>query len=233
MPVVVFASAKGGAGKTTAAILVASEIARSNGSNMGVALVDADPNQHSAKWAKKEGCPPKISLIENSNADTIIDDIDKARRGYTFVIVDLEGRGNITGACAISRADLVIIPCQGSLNDADEAMKTIKFIKNQSKLLNRNIAYSVLMTRTSPAITSKNLKHIINEFKKAQIDIFENDLTDREAFRTIHFVGGTINDLDSKQVGGVEKAIENSKNLTREILLKLRDMQAERATNHG
>ncbi len=46
MPVIVFASSKGGAGKTTAAIILASEPARHSTS---VTLIDFDPNQHSAK----------------------------------------------------------------------------------------------------------------------------------------------------------------------------------------
>ncbi len=75
MPVIVFASSKGGAGKTTAAIVLASELSRHNTS---VTLIDVDPNQHSAKWALKEGCPSNITLIEKSTEETIIDDIDNA-----------------------------------------------------------------------------------------------------------------------------------------------------------
>lgn len=46
MPVIVFASSKGGVGKTTAAIVLASELARHKTS---LTLIDVDPNQHSAK----------------------------------------------------------------------------------------------------------------------------------------------------------------------------------------
>ncbi len=57
MPVIVFASSKGGAGKTTACVTLAGELARQGkDKNIKVSLIDADPNQHSAKWALKEGC---------------------------------------------------------------------------------------------------------------------------------------------------------------------------------
>ena len=68
MPIIVFATSKGGAGKTTAAIILASELAR-NGAT--VTLIDADPNQHSAKWAVKEGCPKNISIIQNVTEESI------------------------------------------------------------------------------------------------------------------------------------------------------------------
>ena len=54
MPTVVMASSKGGAGKTTAAITLASELSRQGEEkDVKVALIDADPNKHGAKWAKK------------------------------------------------------------------------------------------------------------------------------------------------------------------------------------
>jgi chromosome partitioning protein len=40
------------AGKTTATVVLASELARQNAS---VTLIDADPNQHTTKWALKDG----------------------------------------------------------------------------------------------------------------------------------------------------------------------------------
>ena len=164
MPTIVFASSKGGAGKTTAAIVLASELAQHNTS---VTLIDADPNQHSAKWAQKDGCPSNIKLVEKSTEETIIDDIDNAQEQTAFVLVDLEGTASMAVASAISRADLVITLCQGSQDDADEAAKTIKLVNRQAKVLNRSIPFAGLMTRTNPAITPRTLKHIINEFRDA------------------------------------------------------------------
>jgi chromosome partitioning protein len=169
MPTIVFASSKGGAGKTTATIVLASELAQHNTS---VTLIDADPNQHSAKWAQKDGCPSNIKLIEKSTEETIIDDIDNAQEQTAFVLVDLEGTASMAVASAISRADLVITLCQGSQDDADEAAKTIKLVNRQAKVLNRSIPFAVLMTRTNPAITPRTLKHIMNEFHEAGVEIF-------------------------------------------------------------
>ncbi len=49
MSTIVFASSKGGAGKTTAAIILASEFARQSApKSKTITLIDADPNQHIA-----------------------------------------------------------------------------------------------------------------------------------------------------------------------------------------
>ncbi len=234
MTVIAFASSKGGAGKTTGCIALASELARQGKEkNIGVCLIDADPNQHSAKWALKDGCPDNIFLVQNSTEETILDDIDQASEKYGFVLVDLEGTASLAVAHAISRSSLVIAPCQGSQDDADEAVKTIKLIKRQSKALNREIPFSVLFTRTNPAITPRTLKFIMNEFKEAGIDSFEVSLIDREAFRAVRSFGGTVNDLNPKEVSGIEKAAENAFSFAEEVKWKIKNSVELKAVANG
>jgi chromosome partitioning protein len=224
MPTIVFASSKGGAGKTTATIILASELARQGAS---VTLIDADPNQHTAKWAKKDGCPSNITLIENASEESIIDDIEEAETKTAFVLVDLEGTASMAVASAISRADLVITLCQGSQDDADEAAKTIKLINRQSKVLQRPIPFSVLMTRTNPAIMPRTYRHIVSEFQAADVDLFKSSLIDREAFRAIRSFGGIVNDLDSQEVSGIAKAAVNAHEYAAEVIKKLKEGQGE------
>lgn len=223
MPTIVFATSKGGAGKTTATIVLASELAR-QGKDKGltISLIDVDPNQHSSNWAKKPGCPKNILSIP-SNEDNVLDDIESAEEKSNFVLVDLEGTASMAVASAISKADLVVVLCQGSQDDADEAVKTIKLIKNQSRLLKREINFSVLMSRTSAAITPRTLSYILAQFEEAGIDVFKCSLVDREAFRAIRSFGGTVNDLDPKEVSGIDKAIENAKFFAEEVKIKLKN----------
>jgi len=223
MPTIVFASSKGGAGKTTAAIILASELARQGiDKGIGVSLIDVDPNQHSAKWALKDGCPSNLSITQNSTEESIIDDIELSEDKNAFTLVDLEGTASMAVASAISRADLVIILCQGSQDDADEAVKTIKLINRQCKVLRRKIDYSILFTRTNPAITPRTLKHIVSEFKSANIDVFKGSLIDREAFRAIRSFGGTVNNLKPSEVSGIEKASNNAQSFAEEVKAKLK-----------
>ena len=52
--------------------------------------------------------------------------------------------------------------------------------------------------------------------------MFECSLIDREAFRAIRSFGGTVNNLDSKEVSGIEKAAQNAHAYAEEVKQKLK-----------
>ena len=62
-----------------------------------------------------------LTVISDILEEAIIDMIEEAAAKTAFVVVDLEGTASMTVAYAISRADLVVIPVQGSQLDAAEA----------------------------------------------------------------------------------------------------------------
>jgi len=225
MPTIVFATSKGGAGKTTSAIVLACELARQNAA---ATMIDADPNKHTAKWAAREGCPAGISVIaEDVSEENILDHITEAETQTPFVIVDLEGTASMMVAYAISRADLVIIACQGAQDDADEAAKTIKLVRRQQQAFGREIPVSVLMTRTSPAIRPRTQRAIVDQFRKAGIDLFASSLVDREAYRAMRSFGGSIHDLPMTEVSGLEKAAANAHEYAAEVVAKLKGQGAK------
>lgn len=221
MPVISCASSKGGAGKTTSIVLLAGELARQGlNKNIKVALIDADPNQHSAAWAKLEGVPSNIVLYENVTEDTILDVIELAQTQAQFVLVDLEGVASSAVVGAVSSSDLVIIPCQASQNDAKEAIKTVKTIRYASRIAKRNIPFSVLFVRTQAAIITKTSKYLTDTFTEAGIDIFKSALVDREAFRNIFSFGGTVNSVQAKskkEQESLDKAANNVQSLVLEV----------------
>ncbi len=149
MPTIVFASPKGGAGKSTSAVVLATELA---GRGATVAIIDADPNKPVSRWAGRPGKPETLTVVANATEDSILDQIDQAARQAAFVIVDLEGTASLMVGYAISRADLVIVPTQGSLLDATEAVKAIRLVRNMEKTAGKTIPTAVLFTRTSAAI---------------------------------------------------------------------------------
>lgn len=150
-------------------------------------------------------------MIEKSTEDTVLDDIETASSQTQFVLVDLEGTANFAVTQAISRADLVIVPCQGSEDDASEAARTIGLIRKQGRLLGRKIPCCILLTRTSAAIQTRLLKLIKQDFIESGVHILNSSLIDREAFRAVRSYGGTVNNLDPALVSGTDKAAINAK----------------------
>src|SRR4051794_31471048 len=130
MPTISFASSKGGAGKSTSAVLLATELAK-HGTT--VTIIDADPNQPVSRWGKKPNRPEALTVVSGVTEETLIDAIEDAAARTAFVIVDLEGTASLMVTQAMSRSDLVIIPTKGSALDAMEAIKVIKFIGRQER----------------------------------------------------------------------------------------------------
>src|SRR5271170_1267180 len=104
MPVIVFASPKGGAGKSTSAVVLATELALKGAS---VTVIDADPNRPVSQWAEKPGKPECLTAVADDSERTTIDTIKDDARRKTFVLVVEQGTASTTVAYAISRADLV------------------------------------------------------------------------------------------------------------------------------
>lgn len=223
MPTVVFISPKGGAGKTTSALILATQLAKFS----EVEVVDADPNRPIATWMRAGGGVKNLRVTDKVTEDDIGDVIDAAAMRAPFVIVDLEGTAAKIVVMAIQRADFVVVPTQGSHLDAQEATKALYLIQQHEKTMRRVdpnyvLPYKILLTRTNPAIRSKNLTHIHQSLIDNGIRVFESEMHEREAFRSIFSFNKTLEDLDRTQVNNVEKAILNAEEVTKELVDELR-----------
>lgn len=219
MPVISFANPKGGAGKTTTALLLASELA-SKGAQ--VVIIDADPEKWISQWGALPGQPENVEIISEVSEDTIVDLIEDASSRAQFVVVDLEGTASLMVANAIGMSDLVIIPTQGSSMDAKGGAKTIRLIRNQERLARRAIPHAVVLTRTSAAVTSRALRNVQAQLLQAGIEVFATAIVERAAFRDLFDYGGALADLDPSQVSNVEKARINAQEFTGEVLARLK-----------
>lgn len=226
MPVIAFANPKGGAGKTTTALLLATELAVKGAL---VTIIDADPERWISQWAKLPGKPESITIASDVTEDTVVDAIEEAERTAQFVIVDLEGTASLMVSNAIGMADLVVIPIQGSSMDAKGGAKTIKLIRNQEKMSRRKIAHAVVLTRTGAAITSRALRNVSEQLQAGGVEIFKTAIVERAAYRDLFDYGGTLATLDPKQVSNIEKAAQNAREFAGEVLARLKSAVAEKA----
>ena len=219
MPVIAFANPKGGAGKTTTALLLAVELAAKGAK---IAIIDADPEKWISQWGALPGKPDNIVIVSHVTEDSIIDAIEEAEESAQFVIVDLEGTASLMVSNAIGMADLVVIPIQGSSMDAKGGAKTIRLIRNQEKMSRRKIAHSVVLTRTNAAVTSRSLRNVAEQLQAGGVDIFDTPIVERAAFRDLFDYGGTLSNLDRAQVSNLDKAIYNAREFSGEVLSKLK-----------
>lgn len=224
MPTIVFVSPKGGAGKTTAALVLGSQLSKA----ASVTIIDADPNQPIAKWGKEATLSDKLRVVAKADENNILESIEDAAAKSQFVIVDLEGTANKIVLLAVSQADLVIIPTQGSQLDAEQAGRALKVVRESEKISRRAVPLSVLLTRTSAAVRSRTLNHIQQGLLNASVPVFDTELHERDAFRAIFSFRQTLDQLDAKQVSGLDKANANANAFMHEVVALLREGQGSK-----
>lgn len=219
MPVISLVSPKGGVGKTTVALTLAGAFADSGAP---VTLIDADPNAPLVAWAQRPRRPELISVVEDQSEDTIQANIEDALKSSKLVIVDLEGTANLRVSYAVAASDLVLIPCKGSILDANEAAKAIKLVRKTSAMLKRPIDFALVFSQIPAALKPRNLRDLEQQFAEHAIPVCPVSMIEREAFRTLFSTGGTLYTLGSTDVAGVEKARHNGFELAQWVVSRLR-----------
>lgn len=222
MPVIVFVSPKGGAGKTTSALALAMQIAL----RVPVTVIDADPNHPIKTWSEGGDTPQNMTIISNITDKTIGETIAEAATKTPFVIVDLEGTAATIVAYAIAESDFVVVPTQGSQLDAEQASRAFGLIRAHERGIQKHkpdyrLPYAVLFTRTSAAIQSRDTKHIRKSFKAGGIPFFETELNERAAFKAMFSYRQPLETLPRDEVSNVDKAIENAEAFTREVIARI------------
>lgn len=226
MPTIAFVSPKGGAGKTTSAFLLATALT----TFQEVTIIDADPNHPIQNWAKGGNTPPGLTIISDADEDTIIERIEDAAAKTPYVIVDLEGTASTTVVYAVSQADFVVIPTQGSQLDANEASRAIRVVRQSQKISKTRTAtpFAVLLTRSNPSVRTRTQTHIQRGLIEAGIPVFETELNERDAFRAVFSFQQTLDGLNPADVANLEKAKINVFEFVKEVLERLRADEGSR-----
>jgi chromosome partitioning protein len=224
MPTIAFVSPKGGVGKTTSAFLFSTAIAEI----YDITLIDADPNHPIRNWAEGGNTPKRMTIVSKVDEDTIIERIEDAASATPFVVVDLEGTASMTVMKAISQADFVVIPTQGSQLDANEASRAIRVVMQGQKMTGRAIPYAVLLTRTNSSIRTRGLTHIQNGLIEAGIPVLETELNERDAFKAVFAFRQTLDGLNPKEVPNLDKAKLNVLKFVEEVAGRLQAEQGSR-----
>ncbi|NNB17993.1 ParA family protein [Pseudomonas fragi] len=223
MPTTAFVSPKGGVGKTTSALTLATQLAAKGA---GVTIIDADPNYPIKKWAAGGHCPANLRVVSDVTENNIAAKIREAASIDPFIIIDLEGTAAKIVVLALQEADYVIVPMQGSLLDAEQAGRAVALIHDQELAVRRHLPeyklpFSILLTRTPPAYQTRNMASLRKSLEDKNIPVFETVMTEREAFRSMFFFQKPLEALDASEAPGIDKAIANASALAAELISKL------------
>lgn len=177
--VIVLATSKGGAGKSTLARSLASHWYHSG---LRPCLIDADPqgsliNRHNPEGPIKD--IPVIAEPEENVSNVILEVSEK----YSPVIVDTGGFRNRTTIRALSVAEMAIIPLKPSADDVQGALETFNLVSEINETperVNNKIIYRMIMTMTQ--IGTIISRHVKSEIEEMGLKIMKSELYHRVAY---------------------------------------------------
>ena len=125
MQTIVFASQKGGSGKTTLAAHMAVQACAAGIGN--VAMIDTDPQGSLHGWWKmRQDAMP--ALIQ-SDAENLAENLEHLRsQGQDLVMIDTQPAVTEAISKVVKHADLVVIPCRPSPHDLRAVGATVDIV---------------------------------------------------------------------------------------------------------
>jgi chromosome partitioning protein len=215
MPVISFANAKGGAGKTTAALLLATELAHEG---YRVAIIDCDPQRWITQWSDISGPVRNLEVISEVTIASLQCHVREMAGKVDYFVIDLAGAKDALVATAIGLSDHVMIPVQGSAMDAKGAAQILDLLAVIKQKASIAIPHSVVMTRVTSMVTTKAMLAIKGLLAARGVNVLNTPIGERTAFKELFEVGGTLHTLDATKVSNVDKARENAGAFAREVI---------------
>ena len=157
---------KGGSGKSTSAVCLASSLASEN---YDVLLVDGNATQGTASnWmARREDLNrelPVMTCVEKSGKLTGF--LQTVRDRYDIIIVDTAGYNSVELRSSILVADLLVTPVRVSQPDIETLVQMSEMVEEAS-IMNPNLDARILLTNASTHPHDKET----NEVKELAVDI--------------------------------------------------------------
>ena len=172
MKVISFLNPKGGSGKTTAVINIATALSRSG---YNIAVVDTDPQMSLTNWSKAG----KAAFdVFTAASEKDVNGIRKDLADYDFAIVDGAGSLSVITSAAVMVSDLVIIPVTPSPLDFSAAGSVVTVLEAQA--YSRKVEARFLITRKIEMATMLNV--LKESIKDTGVKAFRTAITQRQVY---------------------------------------------------
>ena len=215
-------SGKGGAGKTTAVILIAGEYALQG---KRVLLIDADSRQNLQEWLKrceaKGNLPENIELITAARQTTVQQLLENDANRYEVVLMDSPGQDTVLRDTIIAGSHIVLTPIQPNQDEIKAAGQVATDTADISDKVGRVIPHANFATRiTMPARfleAYRLIRPFVRNLQEGGYDsyLLDTELMERNCYREIRNGYGTLQMLDLTE--SVKKARTEVMNLVSNI----------------
>jgi chromosome partitioning protein len=213
MKVISFITQKGGSGKTTSLLNLATHASIvSKGMSL---VIDLDPQKSTlAWWESREhenvGCID-VKVDQLSHALDIVE-----KKGFTNVFIDTPARAESVNNIAIKNSDFCLLPCQPSLLDMRAAKASVESIKTLGK------KGAFFITRANPR--GYRVEDAINALKVHGLPVCPIPIVDRTAYRDSYAYGEGVCEYEPNGKAAIE--IAKVWNWTNKVMKKKMELAA-------
>lgn len=122
--IIVVANSKGGVGKSTLAVHLASWLHKNGHS---VTLADCDTQHSSSEWIREAASGVKAVRLDNPNI--ILNELPALAQEVDYVVADGPGSQTETSRALLLRGDLAIVPCKASMLEVRALAKATEVLR--------------------------------------------------------------------------------------------------------
>lgn len=232
MAVISMANPKGGSGKSTSTLVLATFLAHGPGAS--VCIIDADPNQPIHDWRANGNSTSTVKVIGGVRESTIMSTIESAAADSQFVFVDLEGTASLLVSRAMVFSDFVVVPMQTSAVDVRQAARAIEAINAEERMMRRSnpdrrLPHRVLLTRTGApgAPVSSSQRRLEAEITDAGVQRFRSTLVERQAYKVMFEHRLALHELGHLAVGNLAAAQDNAATVAAELVQTIAELTTQ------
>jgi len=215
MPIITFANTKGGAGKTTAVLLLSTELARQG---HRVTIIDADPQRWIGRWHETGPTLANINVISYVTQASIQSVIADSRAQTDYFVIDLPGASTPLLATAVGMSDHVLIPIQGCAMDAKGGAQVLELLQYLETKASIRIPHSVVLTRVNSMVTTRALSVVKQMLAERKVRVLDTPIIERSAYRDLFDYGCSLHEMEAERFSNLDKAKENARAFAEEVL---------------
>jgi chromosome partitioning protein len=203
---------KGGVGKTTLSIHIASTLALGG---FSVLLIDADSQRSSLDWAASREKDPLFNVVGIPSVN-VHKEVKLLEEKYDFIIIDGPPRVYDVAKAVIAASDYVVIPVQPSPYDiwsAEEIVKLIEEVKTTLAAYKTIEAGFVINRKITNSVLGRDVTDALSSYP---FPVLESSIHQRVAYTESAARGMSAIEEDPDSVAGKE-----IKSLVEEVLSKV------------
>jgi chromosome partitioning protein len=223
------ANQKGGVGKTTLSLNLASAF-QLGGTE--VALVDADPQNTSLRWATSGAEPLKVSVTSLAPAgEKIGNEIKKLKEKYDLVVVDCPGNLEDPRTPEVLKvADFCLIPMGPSPADLFSTLAMIREVSSIQRRQNPDLASALMLNNVNGKTRMGGEILALLKDQDVGTYLLNSQIAQREIYRQVFAMGTTVHEC-GRYMRGLKEARAEIEALAVELSKYIAQARKEKVAN--